>query len=69
MKNCLNCRWEPEWSKWTGGEYSRCGGRCQIKIDIPALPRTWHIQKDYIERYEDNSGIPSGCKTWEPKEN
>ena len=69
MKNCLNCKFEPVWSKWSLGEYSRRTGNCRFKLPkivLPAVYRIIHAQK--IVRYEDNSGTPINCPTWEPKE-
>jgi len=67
MNNCLNCKYEPDWSEQTGREYPRRHGKCKWNKDIPALPAVYRISIESIERYSDDSGIPRWCKTWEPK--
>lgn len=67
MKNCLNCKFEPEWSEPTKTEYPRRHGRCQWDGAIPVLPRTHQIVKQPIVVYGDNSGVVTHCKTWEAK--
>jgi len=66
-KNCLTCRWEPDWVDWVGREFRRRGGRCRIEIALPVLPATWSVLKEPILMHVDNSGMPTQCKTWEPK--
>lgn len=67
MKSCLNCKFEPVWSKWSLGEYSRCTGNCQFKLPKIILPRVYRISHKGIIRYKDNSGIPIDCPTWKSK--
>ncbi len=66
-KNCLDCKYEPEWGKWTSGEYKRQHGRCKWNKPIPKLPAVVSVQISGITRYEDNSGVMLNCKTWEQK--
>jgi len=66
--NCLMCKWEPNWSGWTCGEYKRCSGKCRYPVKHQTLPATYKIFNDTIVRYTDDSGIPSDCRTWEEKE-
>ena len=69
MKTCLNCKYEPNWSAWTGGKYSRQHGECKWDVkQLPKLPAIMYVQGKSVVRYSDNSGIPTGCDTWEPKE-
>ena len=67
MNNCLTCEYEPEWSEWTKGEYSRCSGKCQWPGGIPDMPKTYILQIKAIVRYTDDSGIEHNCKTWKAK--
>ena len=67
-KNCLNCKYEPSWSDWSGGEYSKCSGACKWDDDaIPALPAVIHITIKPVFRYSDDSGIERNCRTWASK--
>lgn len=67
MKDCLNCKYEPEWSEWSSGEYSRCSGACKWDGDIPDLPEVYQVTVKHVIRYSDDSGIMRHCKTFEPK--
>lgn len=65
---CLNCKYEPEWSNWAGGEYMRCVGNCQCPVGIPKiLPKTYRIHNDTITRYIDDSGVIENCPAWQGK--
>ena len=66
-KNCLTCKWEPVWSGWTSGEYSRCYGRCRFPVKAQLLPATHSLIIKPITRYTDDSGVPEKCRTWEPE--
>lgn len=68
-KNCLNCKYEPDWSKIIGKEYPRRTGRCKwpLENELPVFPHTCQISFSLVERYKDDSGICVTCKAWEPK--
>ena len=70
-RNCLNCKYEPEWSEWKKieGFFSRCTGFCKFanKLSEIILPACSHIHTDMIVRYDDDSGIKYNCPAWEPK--
>lgn len=68
MKNCLNCKYEPDWGEWTGREYKRTFGECRYEVELPDLPSVYTLTFRKVERYRDDSGIPKGCKTFEAKE-
>jgi hypothetical protein len=70
MKNCLNCRYEPEWGAWVGGEFKRRVGDC--KYDVAGkvqylIPGCHHLQMYPVTMHVDKSGLPIGCPTWEGK--
>lgn len=67
MKNCLNCKYEPDWRPWTSGEYSWTSGKCKWDKPIPTLPAISIIATRPIIIYRDDSGMPRNCKTWEAK--
>ena len=67
MKDCLDCKYEPDWSEWSGGEYSICYGRCKWDKEIPVLPKIYSLTKKSIIRYSDDSGVVTRCKAWKPK--
>ena len=65
---CLTCKYEPDWSEPSGGEYSRRSGECKYKVKWPKRPSwVYAIKEMPLIRYSDNSGLPSACATWEPK--
>ncbi len=69
-RNCLNCKYEPEWSEWKNfPDHSRCIGSCKFvnKLDEIVLPACSYIHTDVITRYHDDSGIKYNCPAWEPK--
>jgi hypothetical protein len=66
-KNCLTCKWEPEWSKWVGVEYKRCVGDCRCPVKSQLLPAVYTLSKQGVTRYSDDSGLPTFCHTWEAK--
>ena len=68
MKNCLTCKYEPDWSDWIGVDYKRRIGACKYPILIPKLPSVYVITRRKVIRYSDNSGIETMCKVWEPKD-
>lgn len=67
VKNCLNCKHEPEWSEFSGGEYRRCYGICRFPFKEPALPPTYRIENKSITRFSDDSGVFNQCKVWKQK--
>ena len=71
-KNCLSCKYEPDWSEWTTGEYSRQSGACK-KTEwandlIKRLPATYQVTVKHVTRYSDDSGVMNRCPAWEPKD-
>jgi hypothetical protein len=66
-KNCLTCKYEPEWGEWTSGTYSRCSGECRWDGVIPSLPAAMYVSVSRVVRYSDDSGIERKCATWEGK--
>lgn len=66
-KNCLTCKYEPDWGSWGGVVYKKRIGVCQCPVVIPPLPSVYTIHKKSITCYSDNSGIEISCKTWEKK--
>lgn len=68
-KNCLNCKWEPEWDEWIGTkDYRRCHGHCRFPVKIQLLPKVYTVVKKKIVRYNDDSGVMEICHTWEAKD-
>lgn len=68
-KNCLNCKFEPDWGEKQGREYAQEYGSCKFEPNIPPLPPTIIVSKaQNIVRYSDDSGIFSNCRVWEPKD-
>ena len=71
-KNCLTCKYEPDWSEWSGGEYSRQYGSCKWNGELKdrlkeSLPETYTITIKNITRYSDDSGTMNRCPLWEAK--
>lgn len=66
-KNCLTCKYEPDWGDWTAGEYSRCFGACKWDEGMPKLPAVMTVQMSHVIRYSDDSGVHRRCDTWEKK--
>lgn len=78
MKNqdCLSCKYEPDWGA-SKGIYQIRRGICKwfnfFKFpEKPKIPSCCNFiyppQKGVILRYDDNSGLPLNCPTWEAKE-
>ena len=71
MKNCLNCKYEPDWSEFEQrGEYAWCHvkfGICKWNKTLPQLPQCYSLSKNAITRNSDDSGIMLNCKAWEKK--
>ena len=68
MKSCLNCKYEPDWSAKTGGEYARQTGKCKYVVQLPPLPAVYQISINWITRYSDDSGLPVRCPAWSSKD-
>ena len=68
QRNCLTCKWEPEWNDWVGVEFRRCYGKCRCPVNAQTLPATYSLVIKSVERFSDDSGLPSRCYTWEEKE-
>ena len=70
--NCLDCKFEPDWSEFGSGEYGTSHGECKYvigEVKLPACVTNYaSIKKRSVRRYKDNSGVHSCCKVWEPKE-
>ena len=71
-KSCLNCRFEPDWGKFSDGEYSRAHGECKYPVPDVKLPACIFdhvcLKMRNIVRYSDNSGVYHHCAVWAPKE-
>ena len=71
-KNCLTCKYEPDWGEWTKGYHPRQSGLCKRKefADelISKLPRSYQVTINGITRYSDDSGVMTRCPAWEGKE-
>ena len=68
-RNCLNCKWEPEWRSCGAGKYQRRVGFCKFPFERPHnLPQYIFIKRYPIEVYEDGSGMRNDCVGWEAKE-
>ena len=65
MKKCLTCKYEPDWSERSGGEYPRRSGKCKFTPAWVLLPATMKIHESVITRYDDDSGIPTKCPAYE----
>jgi hypothetical protein len=68
MKNCLTCKYQPDWSAWIGCEFRRCVGECKYDVIGKTqflIPECHHLQLYSITMYDDQSGLPSNCPTWE----
>ena len=70
-KNCLTCKYEPDWDEWTKGEYPRQSGACKrkewAKELIDRLPETYQVTVSHVVRYKDDSGVMNRCPAWEAK--
>ena len=68
IKNCLTCKYEPEWGEpvSAGCRFERRFGKCKWD-GLPKMPVTHVLTKKGITRYSDDSGIPGACKVWEAK--
>lgn len=67
-KNCLTCKYEPDWGRPVGREFPRQSGKCKKQVELPVLPAVHEVHVKHIIRYSDNSGLPAKCPAWEPKE-
>jgi len=65
---CLTCKYESEWGEPTGKEYPRMTGRCQKPMPDIVLPICDTLTRSPITRHTDDSGVPTKCAAWEPKE-
>ena len=67
-KTCLNCKFEPEWGDWYGGEdHPRRTGKCRWDGKLPLMPTTHSINIRPISRHSDDSGVVTRCRTWAAK--
>lgn len=66
-KNCLTCKWEPEWSEWIGKEIRRCFGKCRYPLKSQLYPQSYTVVNRVIERCSDDSGVCGACITWDAK--
>lgn len=67
---CLTCVYQPDWTDWTGGEYPRQNGKCKFPMPYIKLPYGCSIgNAPHIQRYSDDSGIPSRCPTYKELNN
>jgi len=66
---CLTCKYEPEWSEPSGREYQIRRGKCKYPMQWPKMPYVYFVQTRPLNRYSDDSGIPTSCACWEPKDN
>lgn len=65
-RNCLNCKYEPDWSE--GGLLSdRKLGACKWDKELPNLPSIMGLLVNRVVRFRDGTGMPEKCKAWEPK--
>ena len=64
MRDCLTCKYEPNWGKVFGGDYPRRVGDCKNKIKLPPLPKVYRVSIAVIERYSDDSGVIQNCPAW-----
>jgi hypothetical protein len=67
-KNCLTCKYEPDWPAPKGKEYPRSCAPCKWDKELPPLPGVMVIRREFVTRYSDDSGVIEHCKAWEPKE-
>lgn len=68
MSLCLSCEYEPDWSEPVGVEYKRQSGKCKYIVNWPSIPWVYLITTRPLIRYSDDSGLPTACKTYKPKE-
>lgn len=66
-RTCLNCKFEPDWSKPSGLEYPVRVGKCKWSGDIPVLPAVYSLIKKSVLRYSDDSGVMERCAAWTKK--
>ena len=71
MKNCLNCKHQPEWGEWVkhmlSSQWRR--GDCKYKFSLPDLPECVVVKTEMIYHYNKGIkdwGIKEKCPTWEP---
>jgi hypothetical protein len=67
MKDCLDCKYEPDWSDPIGREYQRRSGKCKWDKPLPSLPQCYLVEKQFIVRFDDDSGIMRNCAVWEAR--
>ena len=68
-KNCLNCKWEPEWISCGAGSYKRRVGFCRFPFERPRnLPQCFVMTRPCVEVYEGGSGMIDDCVGWEAKD-
>ena len=65
MSKCLTCKYQPDWEKPVGVEYKRQHGKCKYKVEWPLIPYVYVITTRSLVRYDDDSGLPSACATYE----
>ena len=72
MKDCLTCKYEPDWSQWK--EYfgiTCCEGYCgfeSTRLAKSKIPACYQLPRAIIiTRFDDDSGIYLNCPAWEPK--
>ena len=63
-QNCLNCKWEPEWSP-----YGSASGLCRVPLikNLPATIRILFVVKEADKVKIDGQEVKS-CRAWKPKE-
>lgn len=66
-RNCLSCKYEPEWGDMVGREYPRRTGTCMFEVVIQTLPSCYSLTSRSITRHEDDSGIETNCRAWKEK--
>ena len=66
MRDCLDCKYEPDWGAPVGKEHRRQSGNCRWD-GVVSMPQAWQITKYAIVRYlDDDSGTMTNCATWAP---
>lgn len=67
MKNCLTCRWEPEWDEgypvFPGDperEFTGIRGECRFPLPFCIQKKT--VSRDYVEKFQRED-----CPAWEAK--
>ena len=68
MRDCLTCKYEPEWGpERAWGDFTEKEGLCTWSADKP-IPSSYQHHNVTIICFNDEAGIYTDCPAWEPKD-